>query len=284
MSERGAKGKGGEKIKKTIEKLVLEHYYLPYATVTDLVRIPSSKLCTTIEDVRRRAIEILTNENMEAEIYRQLIYMLSVHTAVTGLMPYIMAVIRTRALKSPFSSTIYDVMYKELELSNKNLWRKRGYKKAVEIYADLVQLNFAYMPLEHIFDEALMSWKKPTERKVLVSTLQSRALIGRMPLKPFEPSSISYDEAEKIVAFCTSLRQRVIEGFLKLRPLKAGDIFQHVYQWAKKEVERLEKYHHLIRMLDRSIYEELFIAPYYLKHYGIINIDLIRYELFWELG
>jgi hypothetical protein len=282
MVEKSAGGKV-EKLKDVIRKLILDYYYLPYATVVDLMRIPSFKLCTTIEDVRKRAIEVLTSEDAEAEVYRQLIYMLSVHTAVTGLNPYIVAIIRTKMLKSSFSTTVYDVVYKELELNNKDRWRGTGYKKAVEVYADLVQLNFAYMPIEHILDEALMPWKKPVERKVLVSTLQARALIGRMPLKPFESSTINYSDAEEIVTFCLRLRQRVVEGLLKLRPWRVSDIFHYVYQWAKKEMERFEKHHHLVRMLDRSIYEELFIAPYYLKHYGIINVDLIRYELFWEL-
>jgi hypothetical protein len=274
-----------EKLKEVIRKLASSEYYLPYATIIDLSRIPLSMFYDNVEKIKRRAIEILTSDNEEAEIYRQLIFMLSVHTAITGLTPYFMATIRARALRRPFSSDISHLIYEELGLSSeKDRWRKQGgYKMAVKTYGDLIQLNFAYTPIERIFDLSLMPWKAPVERKVLISTLQSRALVERQPLKPFESSRIDEDTAEKIVSFGIKLRQRVVEGFLKLRPLKAGDIFRYVYEWAWKEAEKLKEHQHLIRMLDRSIYEELFVAPYYLHYYNIINIDLIRYELFWEL-
>jgi hypothetical protein len=237
-----------------------------------------------VEKIKRRAIEILTSDGEEAEIYRQLIFMLSTRTAITGLTPYLMAIIRARALRRPFSSDISHLIHEELGLiSRKGWWKRQGYKMAVRTYGDLIQLNFAYTPVERIFDLSLTSWKKPAERKVLISTLQSRALIERQPLKPLESSRVDEDTAEKIVSFGIELRQRVIEVFLRLRPLKAGDIFRYVYEWAKKEAEKLKEHQHLIRMLDRSIYEELFVAPYYLHYYNVINIDLIRYDLFWEL-
>jgi hypothetical protein len=47
--------------------------------------------------------------------------------------------------------------------------------------------------------------------------------------------------------------------------------------------EKLEKLRHLIRRLDESIYEKIFTAPYYLHHYGILDIDPIKYELYWEI-
>ncbi|MCC6014357.1 MAG: hypothetical protein LM564_01470 [Desulfurococcaceae archaeon] len=275
---------GGEKLKEIIRKLALSEYYLPYATVIDLSRLPSHMLYDEVEKIKRRAIEVLTSDNEEAEIRRQLIFMLSTRTAITGLTPYLMAIIRARALRRPFGSDISHLVYEELELvSKKGWWSKRGYKMAVRTYGDLIQLNFAYTPVERVFDLSLMSWKMPTERKVLISTLQSRALIERQPLKPFESSRVDEDTAEKIVNFGIELRRRVVEGFLKLRPLKAGDIFRYVYGWARKEAEKLKEYQHLIRMLDRSIYEELFVAPYYLYYYNIVNIDPIRYDLFWEL-
>jgi hypothetical protein len=278
------KAKREEKLKDVIRKLASSEYYLPYATIIDLSRIPLSMFYDNVEKIKKRAVEILTSDDEEAEIYRQLIFMLSVHTAITGLTPYFIATIRARALRRPFSSDISHLIYEELELSSeKDWWKKQGYKMAVKMYGDLIQLNFAYTPIERIFDLSLMPWKAPVERKVLISTLQSRALVERQPLKPFESSRIDEDTAEKIVSFGIELRQRVIESFLRLRPLKAGDIFRYVYEWAKKEAEKLKEHQHLIRMLDRSIYEELFVAPYYLHYYNIINIDLIRYELFWEL-
>jgi len=262
--------------------LILEHHYLPYAAAVDLQRIPESSLCTDVECVKKRAIEVLTSDDEEPEVYRQLVYMLSVHTTITGLNPYIIAIIRARALKSPFGSTIYDTI-REL-MHDKRKWKDVGYKRAVATYADLVQLNFAYTPMEHIIGEILTPYKKPTEKKALVATLQSKALIGRLPLRPFKPSTVDASTAEEVVDFCVRLRQRVVEGFLELRPLRAGDIFQYVYTWAKRESERLSRHYHLVRRLDEHIYEELFVAPYYLHHYGVLSIDFIRYELFWEIG
>jgi hypothetical protein len=275
----------GERLKEVIRKLALSEYYLPYATVIDLSRLPLHMLHDRVEKIKKRAIEVLTSDSEEAEIYRQLIFMLSTRTAITGLTPYLMAIIRARALRGSFGPDISRLIHEELGLaSKKKWWRREGYRVAVRTYGDLIQLNFAYTPVERIFDLSLMSWKMPTERKVLISTLQSRALIERQPLKPFESSRVDEDVAEKIVSFGIELRQRVVEGFLKLRPLKAGDIFRYVYEWAKREVERLEGYQHLIRMFERSIYEELFVAPYYLYYYDIVNIDPIRYDLFWELA
>jgi len=263
-------------VRDVVRRLVVDHYYLPYAHAVDLAR---TKLCEDIHCIKERAIRILVDEGGDAELYRQLIYMLSTYNVITGLSPYILALIRRYALKAPLTS--YE--YLRAELGRGEWWRKEGYKDAVKVYGDLIQLNFAYTPLQHVIDDFLEPLKKRTQRKILVASLQSRALIGRMPLRPFEPSTVDEETAEKVVDFSLKLRQRVIEGFLRLRPRKAGDIFHYVYQWALKEVEKLEKLRHLVRNLGSYVYEELFIAPYYLHHYGIINIDLIKYELFWEI-
>jgi hypothetical protein len=270
------------KLKEHIRSLILKEYYLPYASVTDLIRIPSSKLCNNLDAIKRRAVEILVKETEEAELYRQLIYILSTYNVIVGLNPYRLAYIKAQVFRKelPFSH-----IYKEREdvLSKKDWWKKVGYKRAVKIYADLIQLNFAYTSLEHMLDEFMEPQKKQTQRKVLVASLASKALIGRLPFRPYESTTVDEDTAEKIVNFCIELRKKVVEGFLILRPKKAGDIFHYIYQWAKKESEKLEKLGHLIRRLDEHIYEEIFPAPYFLNHYGILNLDFIRYELFWEI-
>jgi hypothetical protein len=270
------------KLNEHIRSLILKEYYLPYATVTDLIRIPSSKLCNNLDAIKRRAIEILVKETEEAELYRQLIYTLSTYNVIVGLNPYRLAYVKAQVVrkKLPFSH-----IYKELEeeLSKKNWWKKIGYKDAVETYADLIQLNFAYTSLEHLLDGFLEPQKKQTQKKVLIASLASKALIGRLPLRPFESTAVDENTAEKIVNFCIELRKKVVEGFLILRPKKAGDIFHYIYQWAKKESEKLEKLGHLIIRLDEHIYEEIFLAPYFLHHYGILNLDLIKYDLFWEI-
>jgi hypothetical protein len=252
-----------------VRHLVVE-YYLPLAPVDVLRRVPASTICTTVECIERRAIEVLVSEN--AEVYRQLVLMLSLKTAITASrLNYEVALIRARYLQKPF---IQDVLVEDTKSST---------RRFASAFADLAQLNFAYVPAEAVAYENLPFRSKPAGGKLmLVSTLQSRALVGRMPLRPFEPSTIDPGEAERIVRFCIALRQRVIEGFLKLRPLRACDIFNYVYQWAKREVENVG-HQHLTAMLGRSVYEELFTVPYYLRHYGIVNFDTIRHELFLTL-
>jgi hypothetical protein len=262
-----------EKLKDIVYRLAVEQYFLPLVPVSMLSMLPSSLVCTSVECVEKRAVEVLTRADEDSEVYRQLILALSYKTAILMIVQnYKIALLKARFLRKP--SELYSEMMK--------IRSEDVVNRAVQVYADLAQLNFAYVPAESIILDCL-SAKRSKAPRALTSTLQSRALIGRMPLKPFEYSTVDPSDAENIVKFCISLRQKVVEGFLKLRPLKACDIFQYVYQWAKKESEKLKKYQHLVRMLDRSIYEELFTAPYYLKHYGLINFDIIWHELFWDL-
>jgi hypothetical protein len=255
-----------------VRHLVVESYYLPLVPVDALSNVPASAICTTVECVEKRAIEVLTSTSEEMEVYRQLVLMLSLKTAITAsVLNYEVALIRARYLQKPF---VHEVL---AEIGSARSLAKRS----ATVFADLVQLNFAYMPAETVAYEGLPF--AGGKSRVLVSTLQSRALVGRMPLRPFEPSTVDLGEAERIVRFCVALRQRAVEGFLKLRPLRACDIFHYVYQWAKREVERIE-HHHLARALDRSVYEELFTTPYYLRHYGIVNFDTIKHELFLTLS
>jgi hypothetical protein len=264
------------KLKDVVYRLVVEQHFLPLAPASMLSMLPSSLVCTSVECIVKRAVEVLTRADEDSEVYRQLILALSYRTAVSmTVQNFKIALLKARFLRKPFASELYNEIAK--------IRSEDVVNRAVHVYADLTQLNFAYVSVDSIILDCL-SVKRSKTPRTLTSTLQSRALISRMPLKPFVYSIVDPSDAENIVKFCISLRQKVIEGFLKLRPLKACDIFHYVYQWAKKEAEKLEKYHHLVKMLDRSIYEELFTAPYYLKHYGLINFDIIWYELFWNLG
>jgi hypothetical protein len=264
-----------EKLKDIVYRLAVEQYFLPLSPVSMLSMLPSSLVCTSVECIERRAVEVLTRADEGCEVYRQLILALSYKTAIsTTVQNYRTALLKAGFLHKPFASELHNEIMK--------IRSEDVVNRAVHVYADLTQLNFAYVSVDSVILEHL-SAKRSKAPRALISTLQSRALIGRMPLKPFEYSTVDSSDAENIVKFCISLRQKVVEGFLKLRPLKACDIFQYVYQWAKKEAEKLKKYCHLVRMLDRSIYEELFTVPYYLKHYGLINFNIIWYELFWDL-
>jgi len=263
-----------EKLLDVVRRLVVESYYLPLVPVGALGTVPVSAICTTVECIEKRAVEVLTSTGEGMEVYRQLVLMLALKTAITAsVQSYEVALIRAKYLQKPF---IQDVLTEMRSVSVKSLAMR-----SMAVFTDLAQLNFAYMPAETVAYEGLPLAR--SKSRILVSTLQSRVLVGRMPLRPFELSTINPEEAEEIVRFSIALRQRVVEGFLKFRPLRACDIFNYVYQWARREAEKI-KHYHLTMMLNRSIYEELFTTPYYLRHYGIVNFDTIRHELFLTLS
>jgi hypothetical protein len=228
-----------EKIKEIIRGLVRSSYYLPYASTEDLSRLPLKMIYDDVEKIKRRALEILYDDH---EIYRVLIHMLSRKTVIT---------------KRSFEIAL----------------QKTNQKIVEKILMELVMLNYAYIPPQQFHQRFLETHGfKTKETTILISTIQSRALI----------EDVYKDLAEKIIDFGIKLRQKVIESILNLRPSIIGYIFTYIYSWAERKTEEIN-YEHLKRMYEKSLYEELFIAPYYLHHYNFINIDLIRYELFWEL-
>jgi hypothetical protein len=281
----GKKKKDTRDIKEHIKKLIIEEYYLPYGHVWDLHRIPRSKLCGNVECIKKRAISILTSTDKESEIYRQLIYTLSTHTAITGLAPYILARIRAEMIEKPSTTVVLEYYYTDVKLK-KDWWKKFGYKKAVECYGDLIQLNFAFSPISaYMTATGILESEMSQARKTLVATHQSRLLRIVLPFRPFEITTVRNEVAEPIIDFSIELRRKVIEGFLKFRPRKVSDIFNYVYQWAKVKASKLEKFYSgFSTKMEDYIYEELFIAPYYLNYYGIININFFRYDLFWEIS
>jgi hypothetical protein len=269
-------------VKEWVRSLVKEYHYLPLGEVVDLERIKElgeRKLCRSVEDVKKRAIEVLVAESEEAEIYRQLIFILSFQNVIKGLNPYLMARVAARALREP--SKAYEELH-DFMVEKKGEYRKSGYKEAVRVYADLIQLNFAY-GAQRVVDSFFEHWKKPTQDKVLASTIQSSSFIDRLPLRPFESTRIDEELARDVVDFSVELRRRVVEAFLKLRPRKSCDIFNYIYEWAKREVERRRVPIHMKEQLGRYIYIEVFNAPYYLHHYGFIKIDPVKYQLYWEI-
>jgi hypothetical protein len=288
MPKRSSKSE--DELRGHIKDLAINYHYLPYGHVHDLGRIPKGELCSDIDCIKRRAIEILTSESEDAEVYRQLIYMLSTHNIIVGLTPYILALARTIMIKEPSTSTLYRTFYISEVKSKKVEWNKEGYKEAVKAYGNLIQLNFAYAPLLRyvstglIFDEfPKPKDKRPTHQKVLGATIQSKLVRIKLPLRPFEPTTLDSDVAERIVNFSVELRRKVIEGFLRFRPRRVSDIFNYVYQWAKRETGNLRLRDLNANKLDDYIYDELFMAPYYLFYYGVLSIDLIRYDLYWEI-
>jgi len=259
-----------------ITKLVLNEYYLPYGYSWDLTQVPKERLCDSVECIRKRAIEVLASSGDLFEVYRQLIYMLSTHNVVTyGLvsMPYIVALVRTKLVKEGLTSLAYEYISK---IRVERLWRNR--LSALSMYSDLIQLNFAYSP---VITESIINIHPISKKRVLVATLQSRLLRSKLPLTPYQQTTLDPDKASRIVDFCIGLRRRVIEGILKFRPRKVRDIYLYVYSWAEKEFEKLGNIVSNVGQLHDYIHDELFLAFYYLRHYNIINFDLLKYEVFW---
>lgn len=232
-----------DKVKEIIRRLVRSSYYLPYASTEDLSKLPLKIIYNDVEKIKRRALEILYDDH---EIYRVLINMLSRYTIITK-----------RSFETALQKTNQKISKRDVE----------------KILMELVMLNYAYIPPQQFHQRFLETHGfKTKETIILISTIQSRSLI----------EDVDKDLAEKIIDFGIKLRQKVIESILNLRPITIGYVFTYIYSWAERKTEEIN-YEHLKRMYKRSIYEELFIAPYYLHHYNFINIDLIRYELFWEL-
>jgi len=281
-----------EAVRERFRKLAMEEYYLPYGHVLDFTRIPESKLCDSVECIKKRAISVLTSADDESEVYRQLVYMLSTQIAVRGLAPYVFAKTRAELAKTEVITMAYEFFYAEVK-SRKDWWRRTGYKQATSVYGDLIQLNFAFSPIlayrasSDIF-EVSESEDREGKRyhKILVATVQSRLLRALLPLRAGEPTTVREDIAELVTDFSIELRRKVVESFLEFRPRKVGDIFNYVYQWAKRhysvELDRLIP--GFSSKLEDYVYEEIFLAPYYLHYYGLINIDLLKYAMYWVIS
>jgi len=280
-----------ETIKECFRKLAMEEYYLPYGHVLDFTRISEDKLCKSVECIKKRAINILTSVDEESEIYRQLVYILSTHIVVRGLTPYVLAKIRAKLARTPIVTMVFEFFNEDVK-SKKDRWKKTGYKEAVSVYGDLMQLNFSFSPiLAYKASTGIFEVSESEDRegksyhKLLVATMQSRLLRAFLPLRPNEPTTVREDIAELIIDFSIELRRRVIESFLKFRPRKVSDVFNYVYQWAKKSSDELERlYSGFSNRLNDYIYEEIFLAPYYLYYYGLINIDLLKYDMYWVIS
>jgi hypothetical protein len=199
---------------------------------------------------------VLTRD--EYELYRQVVYMLASRRAISAV-SFPLAIARAEFARSP-----------AVNLSTHYEEQVRRKRKAYATYADLVQLNFAYVP--------------PFERKVLVPTLQATSLRRLLPHRPLEPSTVDRDFAEKLVEFSIELRRVIVESFLRFRPRRATDIYAHVSVSAEKllkdtgftvEAETLRDY----------IIDELFTVPYYLHHYKIMGIhNIVLYDATWYIS
>jgi len=272
-------------IKTWVRNLVDNYYYLPYAHEIDLRRI--SKPCNTLRCIKENAIRILTEASIEAEEYRQIIYNLAFHGYIGGEIAYVLSKVGAIAIRNLTEAR--EELKRISEQITTGSFRKTKYKKIVEMMANLIQLNFAYSSVMSIIETISNIHKRPTQRKTIFPTIQSSALIVRMPIHNADRSIVPEDIAEALVDFCVSLRCKIVENFLRLKPKTSGDIIYLTYHWAKKELEqnyysRLGDIGTAIKdMLWMHILREAFLAPYYLHHYGYIELDPVMYFITWEL-
>jgi len=238
---------------------------------------------------------MISKEDKVKEIIRELMrssyYLPYASTEDLSKLPLKMIYNDVEKIKRRAIEILHDKMYRMLihMLSRYTIVTKRSFEIALQktdlkisrrdvdkIFMELVMLNYAYIPPQQFWQRYFEFFGlKIREPMMLISTIQSRALI----------EDVDKNLAEKIIDFGIGLRQKVIESIFNLRPSMIGYVFTYVYNWAERKAKEI-KYEHLERMFSRSVYEDLFIAPYYLHHYGFINMDLmslIRYELFLEL-
>ena len=271
-----------ERVEEWVRRLVKQYYYLPYGFAVDLWRIPQKKRCSDLECIKEKAVQILVEDTEESERYRQVIYSLALHGMMWGEYAYIFSRVGTKLVRENLTSALDE--FKAIISSIKNgEFKKTGYKTAATIMAELVQLNFAFYSTKHVLETLSGIHKRPTYQKILQPTLQSAALIERMPIRTPEDSVVPESFARELVDFSIELRRETIRYLLEERPTKAGDAFFPVYYWAKRELEKRNLPDPVREQLRRYVYLEVFLAPYYLHHYGFLKLDLIKYALLWEL-
>lgn len=163
------------------------------------------------------------------------------------------------------------------------MFKKTEYKIAATMMAELVQLNFAFYSVKHVLESLSGIHKRPTYQKILQPTLQSAALVERLPIRTSDDSIVPESFARELVDFNIELRRETVRYFLEKRPTRAGDAFFPVYYWAKRELEKRNLPDSVRELLRKYVQLEVFLAPYFLHHYGFLKLDPIKYVLLMEL-
>ncbi len=277
-------------IKEYIVKLATNYNYLPYAYYVDIKKYLEDKnspirRCNDIECIKMYAVDLLSSDAEEATIDRQVIYTLAQDKVIGELFSYKLAIGDTRVLKGTILDG-YEFLKNESTPEKQKEWHTSKYNNAVKTYGKLLFLNFAYSPVYKLREKEFEQYKKATEPKILIANIQTRLLLAFLPLEPLKPTSINKEIAKAIVEFSFSLRQKVIEAYLKKGLKSPISVILYLNDYINNEAKRLSEIIPLApAVVKEYLYDEAIYAPYYLYHYGLISLSdpLYTYRLYWTI-
>ncbi len=274
-------------IKEYIVKLATNYNYLPFAYYIDINKYLEDKNslikhCDNIECIKKYIVDLLSEDTEETTIERQVIYTLAQDKVIGELFSYILAYSDTRVLKGTLLDG-YEFLKSELTPEKRKEWHTSKYNNAVKTYGKLLFLNFAYSPVYKIREREFGQYKKATESKILVASLQTRLLLAFLPFEPFKSTAIDKERAKAIIDFSFSLRQKVIEAYLKIGLKNPITVLSYLSEYTNTEVKKLSEMIPILpSIIKEYLYDEVIYAPYYLHHYGLLRLNpLYTYKLFW---
>jgi hypothetical protein len=275
-------------IKEYIIKLATDYNYLPFAYYIDIKKYLEDKdslinqRCNDIECIKMRVVDLLSKDDEETAIDRQVIYTLAQDKVLGELFSYKLAVGDTRVLKGTLLDG-YEFLKNESTPERQKEWHMSKYNNAVKTYGKLLFLNFAYSPVYKIREKEFEQYKKATESKILVASIQTRLLLAFLPFEPLKSTAINKEIAKIIVDFSFSLRQKVIEAYLKIGLRNPITVVSYLSDQIDSEAKRLSEMVPILpAIIKEYLYDEVIYAPYYLHHYGLIRLDpLYTYKLYW---
>jgi len=237
--------------------LVDRYGYLPFAAV-DVLR--HARFDCDLDSIMEEAVRVLTSPGSDAEALRGIIYAVAATGGLHGkdlhrLAPHAM-------LHVP----------------------KRG--GTFRLLARLALLNFAGVPLEY---HSVPITGKERSSPAAVPTITAEALLAKGLAGENPRSPMPEEVARLIVGFGFEARREVIRWLLGRAPRTVGDIVVPVKTMMEKVLERPEwvraaQYRDFIRgPLLMLVLREALLAPYYLQHYGYIELDPLMYMLMWEV-
>lgn len=241
-------------VRSWVSRLVVDEHYLPLLPLSYACKhlfTHRGGICRDVRCIKQRAVDVLVAESGDAEVVR---------TAVRVMLA-------SGGLSNPVD--IY------LLSTGSTAVRKKMWKHAVKLAAELALMNFAYVLPRYTY-ELLWSTRKPM---AVGATLQSLLLFDRIPFK------LTEDEAEELVDLAFSIRQYAVEVVLEKRPKKVTDLIMYLKSYIDGELRKRSR----IASTDVaksiayfSILIESSIVPYYLSHYGFIESN-IRNILFFDI-
>jgi len=263
----------GRNARDIVRCLVDRYGYLPFATEDILRHI---HVTCDLDDIKTHALFILTSRDPRAELYRQAVYSLAVHGFLDGTDLYALAQLGSVAINS--------IIGAHETLAN----LKVTSRDKARMLASLALSNFAIVPpiLRNIYTGII---GRRHAHPVALPTITTLALAIGTPVRTSDESPVPENIARLLIEFGFELRRSIVEWLLKYRPRTAGDIIPLVHAKMAKELEKPEwekarDYRDFIRgPLRAYILREAILAPYYLHHYGYLELDPVMYMVMWEL-